>query len=100
MSRSYKKTPYSGDTKHRQNKRNANRRVRQKLKRDLNYIPFPSEHKRMTCSWDICDYYTHFISWKEHWKREWEYYFRFPHLYSEPDYKVSRQEYQKWYIRK
>lgn len=58
MSRSYKKNPYvtdgyGGDRK--QNKRIANRRVRRRLK-DGEDLPARLHHKKMTESWDICDY--------------------------------------------
>ena len=58
MSRSYKKNPfvtdgYGGDRK--QNKRIANRTVRRRLKDDED-MPARLPHKKMTESWDICDY--------------------------------------------
>lgn len=58
MSRSYKKNPYVTDhnlhtTK--EKKRIANRRVRRRLKNDED-IPARLQHKKMTESWDICDY--------------------------------------------
>ena len=57
MSRSYKKNPYVTDHKRRstkQSKRLANRRVRRHLcgEDTLGRI----QHKKMTESWDICDY--------------------------------------------
>ena len=58
MSRSYKKNPcvtdgYGGDRK--QDKRIANRKVRRRLKDDED-MPTRLQHKKMTESWDICDY--------------------------------------------
>lgn len=56
MSRSYKKNPYvteGGDKKSR--KRVANRTVRRRLKTDED-MPARLQHKKMTESWDICDY--------------------------------------------
>ena len=57
MSRSYKKNPYVTD--HSQGtksmKRIANRRVRRRLKEDED-MPARLKHKKMTESWDICDY--------------------------------------------
>lgn len=52
MSRSYKKTPYSGDRKERYYKNVANRRVRRKKD-----VPDGKKYKREYCSWMICDYY-------------------------------------------
>ena len=57
MSRSYKKNPYvtdhSSGTK--SMKRIANRRVRRSIKNDED-MPARLQHKKMTESWDICDY--------------------------------------------
>ncbi len=56
MSRSYKHTPYSGQTNNRGMKRIANHRVRQKLK-NPEVILYGNDYRKITCSWDICDYY-------------------------------------------
>ena len=57
MSRSYKKNPYvtdkSAGTK--SMKRIANRTVRRRVKNDED-MPARLPHKKMTESWDICDY--------------------------------------------
>lgn len=57
MSRSYKKNPYvtdkSAGTK--SMKRIANRTVRRRLKNDED-MPARLQHKKMTESWEICDY--------------------------------------------
>jgi len=58
MSRSYKKNPYvtdgyGGDRK--QSKRIANRIVRRRLKHEED-IPTRLKPKKMTESWNICDY--------------------------------------------
>ena len=75
MSRSYKKTPYSGDTKHKEDKRAANRRVRRYLNRlNLDDESFaPAAYKKVSESWNICDYYSittfadHLYSRKKHY---------------------------------
>ena len=59
MSRSYKKNPYvtdgyGGDRK--TSKRIANRRVRRIVRSMDEDMPARLQHKKMTCSWDICDY--------------------------------------------
>lgn len=58
MSRSYKKNPYVTDHKRKstkQSKRIANRKVRRRLGQDED-MPARLHHKKMTESWDICDY--------------------------------------------
>ena len=58
MSRSYKKNPYVTDKSQgtKSMKRLANRRVRQRLKNSDKDMPARLQHKKMTESWDICDY--------------------------------------------
>lgn len=58
MSRSYKKNPYVTDHKCRTTKRSkriANRIVRRRLGQDED-MPARPQHKKMTESWNICDY--------------------------------------------
>ena len=60
MSRSYKKNPFVTDHKRgitKQKKSMANRIVRHRIK-DANDEDMPArlQHKKMTESWDICDY--------------------------------------------
>ena len=58
MSRSYKKNPYVTDNsngRRKFSKRHANHRVRQRVSMD-DELPARLQHKKMTCSWDICDY--------------------------------------------
>lgn len=57
MSRSYKKNPYITDRSQgtKQMKRIANRTVRRRVKDDED-MPARLPHKKMTESWDICDY--------------------------------------------
>ena len=57
MSRSYKHTPYCGDTKHKEDKRRANKAFR---KADYNDEVQPSMHRKMTESWNICDYHSRY----------------------------------------
>ena len=59
MSRSYKKNPYvtdgyGGDRK--TSKRIANRKVRRIVRSMGEDMPTRIQHKKMTCTWDICDY--------------------------------------------
>lgn len=58
MSRSYKKNPWVTDHKcnsTKVNKRIANRIFRRKLK-NCDVLPTLTHHKKITESWDICDY--------------------------------------------
>ena len=58
MSRSYKKNPYVTDHKRKstkQSKRLANRIVRRRVNQDED-MPARLHHKKMTESWNICDY--------------------------------------------
>lgn len=53
MSRSYKRTPYAGDKKHKSDKRLASKAVRRKS------LTLPNRgraYKKVFCSWNICDY--------------------------------------------
>ena len=62
MSRSYKKNPFVTDHKcgtTKDSKRIASRRVRRRVKEDED-MPARLPHKKMTESWDICDY-----KWRE-----------------------------------
>ncbi|MBQ6503159.1 MAG: hypothetical protein IJI57_04530 [Flexilinea sp.] len=66
MSRSYKHTPYCGDTKNKYMKRYATKRFKSLVKRqNLDDEIAPGMYKRYFCSWDICDYYT-ILTLKEH----------------------------------
>lgn len=58
MSRSYKKNPYVTDNRDgkKDSKRIANRRVRRLVRAMDEDMPARLQHKKMTCSWDICDY--------------------------------------------
>ncbi len=56
MSRSYKHSPYSGQANNRDMKRIANHKIRQKLK-DPDFILKGNDSRKVTCSWDICDYW-------------------------------------------
>lgn len=58
MSRSYKKNPYVTDNsngRRKISKRYANHQVRQRISMD-DEMPARPQHKKMTESWDICDY--------------------------------------------
>lgn len=59
MSRSYKKNPYVTDNsngRRKTSKRMANHKVRRIVRTMDEDMPARLQHKKMTCSWDICDY--------------------------------------------
>ena len=100
MSRSYKKTPRSGDQKDREMKRAANRKFRRNKNFDetLNH----KQYRKYFCSYDICDYETIGETFEEYYQRivnnwyRWEQYYNIPF----PDKKQIKKEYDKWFIRK
>ena len=63
MSRSYKKTPYSGDKKNKCLKNQANRRIR----RYQGEISNGRKYRRFLDSWEICDYYD-ITSFEKYWQ--------------------------------
>ena len=104
MSRSFKKTAYSGDPKDKDMKRAANRKVRRALKQNEDLVLRNSDYKKLFESWDICDF-----GWISSWERYWIgvlrfYYWKlstFPEKYvTPPDKEKAYQEWQKQYKRK
>ena len=58
MSRSYKHTPYCGDTKGKDKKRVANKKVRRFLKENPDFTSTSKKFfKKIYETYDICDYY-------------------------------------------
>lgn len=99
MSRSYKHTPYFGDTKDRFYKQYANRCLRRK-KLDIDY-KF-NAYKKDGYSWDICDYYwietENFDEYYEEKVSEW---LRWGYkYYPYPEREEIWKEYCKMYLRK
>lgn len=107
MSRSYKHTCYSGDTKTKWAKRQANRLVRNKLNRwNIQDEISPSWYKKISESWNICDYYT-ITTWKEHLLYRKQVLNRGGKpwgivLFEDGDFDIEEEWnlFQKWYIRK
>ena len=98
MSRSFKHTPRSGDTKDKFFKRYANRKVR---RLPIDERPKGNAYKKVFCHYDICDYETVGTSFEQYWESlvkrwyEWEWkYFEFP------DRDEAYQEYCRWFLRK
>lgn len=95
MARSFKRYPYYGEPKNRQNKRNANKRVRQRLK---NFIDLPqrNQYKQLFESYDICDYGI-YTTWHEYWHHIVSCWYRYGYKhYPFPD---RDEEYWEWYKR-
>ena len=94
MSRSYKKTPWSGDRKGKDKKRVANHKVRSWLKQHPEEPLNRGDYKKIYETWDICDY-GGVETWEEYWASSirswfrWRCYFDYPF----PDEKT---EYRKW----
>ena len=99
MSRSFKHTPRSGDTKDKFFKRYANRKVR-RLPIDEHPLK-GNDYKKVFCQYEICDYETVGISFEQYWERlvkrwyEWEW-----RYYPYPDRDEAYREYFRWFIRK
>lgn len=96
MSRSYKKTPYSGDHKGKWKKRRANDKVRSWFKKNPDAQISRGDFRKIQNPWDICDWCC-FETFEEAW--EWEVNFynqfkdRYPHL-KEPN---KKEVYREWY---
>ena len=100
MSRSYKKTPKSGDENDKVYKKYANRKVRRlpleepTLKRKA--------YRKVSCSWDICDYKEVGTTFEEYWNGllkswlTWGRNYGIPYPNREQAYK----DYLRWFIRK
>lgn len=93
MSRSYKHTPYSGDTKGPDKKRIASKRVRQMIKA-WDILPQGKEYKRLYESWNICDYGS-IETWAQFWERTLKQWHSWGYKYY--PYPDEEKEYRKWY---
>ena len=98
MSRSFKHTPRSGDTKDKFFKRYANRKVR---RLPIDEHPKGNTYKKVFCHYDICDYETVGISFEQYWESLVKRWYNWEWRYSEfPDREEAYQEYCRWFIRK
>lgn len=98
MSRSYKHTPYFGDTKDRFLKQYANRRLRRKkLSSEYQH----SAYKKDFPSWDICDYYWIEYNFESYYKEIVNQWYKWRYKYDPyPDREEIWQEYFRMYLRK
>ena len=95
MSRSYKRTPRSGDKKDKFFKRYENHRLRKlPFERTLNY----GAYKKHGEGWNICDYETVGISFELYWCRLKRRFQNKSELLGTKE--EAYQEYLKWFIRK
>ena len=103
MSRSYKHTPYAGDTKTKWAKRQANRKYRSFLKQMEEDVPY-SHFKKVSESWNICDYHD-ITTWEEHLRYRQKHHRYTPYGMKflengEIDIENERKLWEKWYKRK
>ena len=104
MSKSYKKTPYCGESKGKKKKKIANRRVRRQLNRNLDLDARNGNYKKLYNSWNICDYGWR-TTWEEYWEKELNWYnkkcYLFPNKkFERPNKKESYQRWLRYYYRK
>ena len=92
MSRSYKKTPRSGDRKDKFFKTYSNRKFRRDKFNNLQH----NSYKKNFCQYDICDYETIEYSFEAWWRdslRRWN---TWGYRHGEP-YPTRKEEYRQWY---
>ena len=99
MSRSYKHTPRSGDTKDKFFKRYSNHKIR---RLPIDEHPLKGKaYKKVLHDYSICDYETVGTSFEQYWERlvkrwhEWRWQYE-----PFPDRDKAYQEYHRWFIRK
>ena len=94
MGRSYTRTPYSGERQNQEDKRLANKRVRQQLKL-ADELPQGSSYRKMYESWNIRDY-----GWKSTWREYWNHQLKFWHTWGRwqgQEFPDREQAYWDWY---
>lgn len=98
MSRSYKKTNYSGEPKGKWKKRRANDKVRSYFRKNVDAKISRGDYRKIQNPWDICEDYC-ICSWENYWKAELEWYEYFKakgRNIQKPD---KKQSYREWYTR-
>ena len=98
MSRSYKKTPRSGDRKDKFFKKYANRKVRRdKMESGLRH----NSYKKKFCHYDICDYEDVGTTFEQFWRQRIHSWHRWGYKYNPyPNREEAYKDYCRWYIRK
>lgn len=100
MSRSYKRTPRSGDRKDKFYKKYANRRLRRLPIEEPNLNH--KTYKKVSCSYNICDYESVGTSFEDYWQgllNNWHRW-RKGLGYPPPDRDEAYKEYCHWFLRK
>ena len=92
MSRSYKKTPRSGDSKHKFFKTYANRVFRHDKLNDLQY----NNYKKCYCQWNICDFETVGYAFEDWWNDTLQEWYSKGKYQGKP-YPSREDEYKLWY---
>ena len=93
MAHSYKRTPWSGDSKGPNKKKYASRRVRSKIK-GWESLPQGGSYKRLYESYDICDYGCR-ETWHQYWQRVVAAWHKWGYQYY--DFPDRDEEYWNWY---
>ena len=99
MSRSYKKTPRSGDKKDKILKKYANRRIRQdKNASDLKYRAYRKRYQ----SYNICDYQDVGLTFEQFYNQYLSSWYRWGQDFGEPypTIEKAKKNYYRWFIRK
>jgi hypothetical protein len=92
MSRSYKKTPRSGQQKSKFAKRYANRKLRRKK-----YTLFQHKsYRKDFCYYDICDYESIGVSFEEYWRSVRRMWYNWGHLFGKP-LPTKEEAYREWW---
>lgn len=91
MSRSFKKTPYSGDAKGKDKKRLANDKVKSFFKRNKDIQISHGDYRKIQNPWDICDFYS--IETFEEYKK---FTLELCDKFNEP-YPSEKEMYRDWY---
>lgn len=99
MSRSYKKTPRSGEQKDKYFKRYANRRLRRK-KLDINLKN--KTYRKDFCYYDICDYETVGMTFERFYQKRLKFWHMYHRFYGEPypTREEAKKDYNRWFKRK
>lgn len=99
MSRSYKKTPRSGEQKNKYFKRYANRRLRRKK---FNINLKNKTYKKDFCSYNICDYETVGMTFERFYQQQLKFWYMYRKFYGEPypTREEAKKDYNRWFKRK
>lgn len=104
MSKSYRKHLFGIVCGSKEQKKNANRKVRQSLNRDHDLALPNKSYRKIFDSWDILDWVEHPGSFEHFYERAIQYWERdfgyFGNFKEKPTKKECKNLYDKWYRRK